>query len=287
MNNSPAPRTPSAQLSRRTVAAGLAWSVPTLAAVSAAPAFAVSPRLNPPGAACKLFYGTGTINAQEHSIFFGIPSTNGEVPAGTTVYWTITMSGGIGTGGANEVPTLEYSPSNEWTLTTDPVAGTVASSFTVTFVANRAIPAPSGTWCGPRAIWNTTDYTLRPGAAITISSTGSLLNPTTKKWEPASSGLSYNVAKRHPNNVNTAGRAPHVYKSKSGIQACYPPIQYSRVLNTNGTDNVTTYPAGVTPPGSRGTWDGKFNQPSATGQSSPAYVAGAASGPWEQPAAGC
>lgn len=229
---------------------------------------------------CRLFYGGGTINYQVHSIYLGVTSSTGVIPAGTRLTWTVNVSGGgAGTGGTNEVPTTNSSQNNIWSLEISQPAGTATSSFTATLVFNQDLTIGTGTWCAPALVW-TDIYSVRPGANISTSTTGTVGSSGTF----SGGELSYTVARRHPTSVNTTGRTPHVYLTRSGAQTCYPAISYSRLLNTNGTDNVTTYPTGVTPPGNRCSWDGRFCNSSSTGQSSPAYIGGAASGQYEQPA---
>ena len=220
-------------IDRRTVAQGTLWAVPVIMAAASAPAFAASPGVVSAGI-CGLFYGGGTINSQTHSIFLSVEGT-GTIKKGTTVTWNVSVTGGgSGTGGTNMVPNLTYSADNIYTLTTTPASGTPVSSFTVTLTVNQDTDAGNlGCDAGIRLVWTDTT-TIRPGATVSIS--GSSNQPTSQK-----SSLSYTVAKRWPNSVNSAGRTPHVYLSKSGAQTCYPSIQWSRVLPKDGYDNVTCY----------------------------------------------
>ena len=55
-----------------------------------------------------------------------------------------------------------------------------------------------------------------------------------------------------PTSVNTTGRRPHRYLSKSGLQTCYPEIKYVMTTASNastcgddGNDTSTTYPDGT------------------------------------------
>ena len=196
MSNPVASAAPSG-LPPRSIAKGDAWATPAIAIGATAPAFAASahkPTIS--GSICQLFYGSGTINQQTHSMYLGITTTTGTIPAGTTISWTICVSGG---GGTSEVPTTNYSANGIWTLT---------------------------------------------------------LSPAT---------------------INTTGRTPHYFLTKSDTQTCYPPVQYSRVLSSNGTDNVTCYPSGTSVTSSC-TWDGRFCNSSTTGLCTPPYVGGAQSG---------
>ncbi|MFZ2503371.1 MAG: hypothetical protein WAW88_11935, partial [Nocardioides sp.] len=100
-------------MTRRSLARGAAWTLPVVAMAAPAPAFAASPP-KITGTVCALFYGSGTINLQVHTITLGLTSDTGTIPAGTVMTWTVTQSGGsAGTGGANEVPTAATSAS--WT----------------------------------------------------------------------------------------------------------------------------------------------------------------------------
>lgn len=279
--STPRPAGTRSPVSRRAVAQGLAWSVPAVAATAAAPAFAASPT-TVGGSACSLFYGAGGTNNQTHEVSLGVTSTTGIIPAGTVLTWTITV-GADPSGRTSGVPTTNYSANDLWDLTLSPSTGSIGTlTATMRFNQDYNYGNPGGTWCAAQLVWNDT-FILRPRAPMTVTSNGATTAPA-GVTSAGTGTLAYTVAKRHPNSVNTTGRQPHVYTSKSGTQECYPAIGYSRVLNSNGTDNVTTYPAGVTPPGDRGAWDGRYAWPNATGQSSPAYRAGAASGQWNQPA---
>lgn len=225
-------------ISRRSVAKGAAWAAPVVLASSAIPAYAAS-RTQISGTVCGLFYGAGaSVNYQVHNISLGITSSTGLIPAGTTITWNFTMSGT----GAMESPTTNYSQNNNWSLAVSPAPGTQTSSFTVTFTANANMTAAEIN-CGPRLIWNDT-FSIKGGNTISMTSsvTGALSTP---------SSLSYVVANRFPSSVNTSGRTPHRYLSKTGGQACYPDIQYvltgaSRhsVCGVNGSDTSTVYPDG-------------------------------------------
>ena len=247
-NQQPISDATSRGVSRRSVAIGAAWAVPAVAFAGAAPAFAAS-RRTVTGTICRLFYGSGTINYQVHSVYLGVTSSDGIIPAGTVLTWTFTVSGGgSGTGGNNLIPTTNYSANGSWTMTLSQATGTaITGTFTATLTFNADYntgAGPGGTWCAPALVW-TDIYTIRPGASLSVTSTGSL--PTNKGTFTGGS-LSYTVARRHPTSINTSGRTPHVNVSKSGAQACYPEIQWSRLLSYDGYDNVTTYPAGTTVP---------------------------------------
>lgn len=203
-------------LSRRTLAKGAAWSVPVIAV--SAPAWAAAASRTVVGASiCSLFYGSTTsVNYEVHSIYLGVTATDNLIPAGTTFTWTVTMSGS-----GNEVPTLNYSQNNSWTLSTSPAPGDVASSFTVTLRTNTAVSASSIN-CAPALVWNDI-YSIKPATTVTISTkvTGTNLGGTTP------STLSYTVAKRTLTGINETGRRAHIYLSKSGGQTCYPTIRYT------------------------------------------------------------
>lgn len=262
-------------VSRRTIAKGAAWAVPAIAVASAAPAYAASRPTVVAASVCSLFYGSGTVNYQTHTINLGVTSSTGVIPAGTTLTWTVSMSGSD-----NEVPTTNYSQNNIWTLSLSQASGAVATSFTATLTFNQDYTLPDGansTWCAPGLVW-TNIYSIRPATTVSVSTSGTVgdsgsLNP---------GQLTYDVAKRY--DSSSSNPIPHIYTTKSGSQACWPSIQYSRVLSANGRDNVTTYPTDVIPPGSRCTWADYRCNSSATGQSSPAYVAGPFADQFVQPA---
>lgn len=235
-----------APVSRRTIAKGAAWAVPAIAVASAAPAYAASRQVLTTSV-CQLFYGSGTVNYQTHSIYLGVTSDSGVVPAGTTLSWTVSMSGS-----GNEVPTTNYSPNDIWDISLSPAAGTVASTFTATLTFNQDLEIGTGTWCDPALVW-TNVYAIRPATSVTVSSDGAVGGGA---GTVSPGGLTYTVAKRHPTSVNQSGRSPHVYTSRSGVQACWPEIQYSRLITSNGKDNVTTYPAGTAVTTTPCTWNG-------------------------------
>jgi len=230
-------------LSRRTLAKGAAWSVPVIAMSAPAWAAAAS-RTVVSASVCSLYYGSTTSTSYEiHSIFLGASATDNVIPAGTTFTWTVTMSG---TG--NEVPTLNYSQNNAWSLTTSPAPGTVASSFTVTLRTNTEVTA-SDINCAPALVWNS-NYSIKPQTTVTISTTAT----GTNLGGTPSASLSYTVAKRSPTGVNDTGRRAHIYRSKSGAQTCYPEIRYT--LNSAaqndicGSSGVTNSTSTVYPDGS-------------------------------------
>lgn len=221
-------------VSRRTIAKGAAWAVPAIAVASAAPAYAAS-RPAVATSVCNLFYGGGTINNQTHSIYLGVTSSTGVIPAGTRLTWTVSMSGS-----GNQVPTTNYSQNNIWTLSLSPASGTVATSFTATLTFNQDLTIGTGQWCAPALVWNDT-FLIRPATTITVNTGGTVAD----SGSLATGGLTYTVAKRHPTSINQTGRAPHIYTTRTGAQTCWPSIQWSRLLSNNGYDNVTTYPSGT------------------------------------------
>lgn len=259
-------------ISRRRLAAGVAWSVPAVALATAAPSFATS--RNAIGSSiCALYYGAGDLNTQTHSIYLGISATEGKIPAGTTLTWTINVTGGgPGTGGTNEVPTTNYSDNNMWKLTLSQTPGDAIAggSFTATITFNTDYQLPTGTatWCGPALVW-TNIYSIRPGATVTVTTSGSV--PTNGGAYTGPGSLKYNVAKRAPTGVNVGGRVPHVFLSKSGKQACYPEVRMSQLMENDGADDVVTYPAGTNITTPRCNWGGTTCFANATGLSTPPY----------------
>lgn len=232
-------------------------------AASAAPAFAASPP-KVYGTACELFYGAAGTNFQTHSLYLGVYTSSGIIPAGTTLTWDVTMAGG-----GNEIPSTNYSQTGLWTLTLSAASGTVASSFTATIVFNQdyvtGLGVGGGTWCAAALVW-TDIYSILPGARVTITSN----QPTGSGIIPGGAGsLSYTVADRHPQAINQTGRAPHYYTSRTGTQTCYPLVQYSRLLPNDGYDNVTCYPTGTTGLSLPCTWGTTSCASSATGLCTP------------------
>lgn len=264
--NTPTDRPAPITVSRRTIATGLAWSVPTMAAVSAAPAFAASHHTITNNV-CQLFYGAGSVNTQTHSIHLGVASSSGTIPAGTELSWTVTV-GTDPSGRASMVPVTDYSPNASWDLTLSQTTGSVGTfTATLRFKQEVVLAAPNTTWCGPTIIWDSS-VELKPRAPITVTSNGVIKGPASVT-SGGTGTLSYIAARRYAPTINDTGRAPHIYSSRAGVQTCYPAIQWSRLLSRNGYDNATTYPAGITPPGTRGTWNGTSVASSPTGQSTP------------------
>lgn len=119
--------------------------------------------------------------------------------------------------------------------------------------------SPSEINCAPALIW-TDLYPISPETTVTVTSTATGSNIA----GDTPSSLSYKVAKRYPTSVNTAGRRPHTYLSKSGGQICYPPVDYRLNAASESTrcgpdrnDTSTVYPDGTcsfyrTPAGVRG-----------------------------------
>lgn len=244
-------------VSRRRVVTAGAWATPLVAIAVAAPAAAASTlQTRVSGTICRLDYGKGELSYQRHGISLGLESSTGSVPAGTVFVWSVIMSDPVtGAKAINAVPTLEYSPSEAWTLTASPDEGKKASAFSVILTANRDITSP---WCGPRMVWtDLSRYRLRPGTRIYISSSST--GPGT---DPVDVGLEYTVAKRHPSRINDAGREPHNFLSKIGTQTCYPAIQYTRLLDKDGYDNVTCYAGEMcSPPKGRTAFEEQYIQP--------------------------
>lgn len=235
----------SQQVSRRTLAKGAAWAAPVVAASSVIPAYAASRNPSVGGTICSLFYAQGaSVNYQGHQVYLGVTSSDGTLPAGTTITWNFSMSGGS----YMRVPTTNYSANSVWSLTTSPARGTQTSNFTVTLTINQSTTT-SALNCVPSLIWTDgTAWSLSPETTITMNSVAS------GNVNPVPSGLSWKVAKRYPDSVNSSGRRAHRYISKSGDQACYPTIRYVTSNNTsssamacgdNGNSTSTIYPDGT------------------------------------------
>ena len=235
------------KLSRRNVAATALWATPVVIASVPAPAMAASNVIITANV-CELFYGSGTINVQTHSIYWGISSDTGTIPAGTVVTYSVTVDPTTNPDGLTdwEIPTNMYpggytvtSTNGPWYISYSPARGTAMTgtqTFTVTITFNQDYV---GNFCAA-SIWNDT-YTLRPASTITIS------GPTvTGALSAGSMGLKYRSARRYPTAINSTGRLPRVFQTKVGTQSCFPPVQYSILLSRTGFDNVTTYPSGTT-----------------------------------------
>ncbi|WP_145000838.1 hypothetical protein [Kocuria rhizophila] len=230
------------QISRRTLAKGAAWSVPTIAMGVAAPAYAASTDTFA-ATVCYLFYPKGTnVNFQGMQMFLGVSSTTEAIPRGTEFTWTVTTSG---TGG-NVVPGLNYSQQNRWSLSVTPATGTGAPSFSVLLKVLVDGVTLSELNCKASLIWNDTN---RITGGRTVSVVGTTRLSGSNQGREGTSALSFRVAKRYA--TTQPGTLPHVYLSKSDLQTCYPEIKYELTANstltgcgTNANDTSTTYPDG-------------------------------------------
>lgn len=274
---------------RRTLAKGAAWSLPAVMVAVAAPAFAASQYPTVTGRVCQLFYGSGTTNVQTHSIFWGITSSSGVIPAGTIVSYKVCVTP-PSTSDTWTIPTNEYPSGYSPTATNGPwyisyrnatdtgaiSSGTMQTGpqcFTVRVTFNQAY---TGSFCAA-SIWNDT-FTLRPASAIDITENGVIAGPAITGGPGT---LKYTAARRYPKSINSSGRTPHYYTSKSGVQSCYPAVQYAVELSNTGADNVTCYPSGTVVP-TPCSWDG-LGCSGTTGLCAP-RSGGPQSGQYTQPA---
>ena len=212
----------SENISRRTLAKGAAWSVPVIAASAAAPAFAAS-RTIVGGTVCRLYYGaTSSTNFEVHTINLGVTSNDGTIPAGTEFTWTVSFDNST-----TQAPTLSYSPSNLWTLTTSQPGGQVVASgsFTVTLTVNRDA-TPSDIGCGPGLVWNET-FRIRSGTTVTVTTAAT--GDDILRGNPAT--LRYTLGKQF-GTVSSLSRRPHRYLDKSGGQVCFPEVHYKIIAAT-------------------------------------------------------
>ncbi len=280
------------RVSRRALAAGAAWSVPVVGLTSATPALAASYGPIITGNVCQLFYGKGDINKQEHSIFLGVTSSSGTIPAATVVSWTVCVDPITNPDGGTTwtLPTREYpqgtsatDTSGDWffsyeTATASPsIPGTAlsigasqtgAKCFVVKVTFNKA---RTTSFCAA-IVW-TDIYTLRPASTITITSNGYISGPA---QGGGTGGLKYKAARRYPTTIKTSGRTPHIFQSKSGSQTCWPPVSTAVGMQSDGADDVVCYPAkpsGLTTPCS---WNGKMCDSDPAGVCTPPYTAAVA-----------
>lgn len=227
-------------ISRRTIAKGAAWSVPTIAMGAMAPAYAASADVYGP-TVCYLFYAKGeSVNYQGLQVFLGVSSTTAIIPKGTDFAWTVTMQGGAN----NEVPTLSYSQNSRWSLSVSPVSGSPAPSFTVHLRVLASDVKRTELNCNPSLIWNNI-YTITPSTTVTVEGKTTISSPGLGQGK--TSALSFEVARRDA----SSGRKPHKYLSKSGLQTCYPEIKWVATSGSNlsvcgagGNDTSTLYPDG-------------------------------------------
>lgn len=228
------------QISRRSIAKGVAWAAPTAVIATAIPAYAVSPKVT--GNVCEIFYGGGNNSVQTTNVYFSIDAPNG-IPAGTVLTWTVTTDRPV------SVPSLSYSQNNGWTLSTSPSTGTAVSSFTVTFRANRDLSAIG---CGPYMFWDGSGSggtaSISTGTRISVAST------TSGTATGDNSSLTWTIPKRN----STSMSLPTAMRYISSSTGCYPPVQYAfksgntAAYGTNGAfcgdggnNSSTLYPNGA------------------------------------------
>lgn len=222
------------------------WSAPAVILASAAPAYAASGNVLT-GVICQLYYGCGSVSQQDHTVSLGVTSSEGVIPAGSVFTWTFSVTGGgAGTSGVNRVPNVNRVRNGAWTLTVSPSSGRVCASFTATLRFHRDYIGKN--FCEAQLVWSGS-CTLRPGATITASSTGTVPQGQ-GTVEPAS--LEWTVARRDPTNTRDCRPVPHCYLRVSG--QCYPVIRWSCMSSRNGYDNVARYPGGFAVTAPR--WDG-------------------------------
>lgn len=262
------------QLSRRSVAKGAAWAVPVVAAASQAPALAASSDVITANV-CQLFYGSASNSYQTHSIYWGISSSSGTIPAGTVVSYQVTVDTSTASTTSWNIPSNEYpsgytatDTTGPWYISYTPARGTAMTgtqTFTVSVTFNQAY---TGSFCAASVWTSGTSYNLASGATITIA--GGTVTGGAGAVSAGASGLKYQSARRYPTSINSGGRSPQYFQSKSGVQTCYPPTQYSVLLSNTGFDNVTCYPTNTNiPSAARCTWGTTSCSASPTGLCTP------------------
>ncbi len=230
-------------LSRRQLAVGAAWAVPTVAIASPTPAFAASPP--PPStyaSICSISYGDGSATNQNMSLSFGFCTPTRRLTKGTVLTYRVASDKTLALPQLpSSTTTLGYSQARidpntiefkvtllqDWTLTNDCYCPTYASNTM-------------------KIRWMAPDMPLQQQSTLTISSTFN---------GGAPGSLKFKVAKRHfstpgdPSNPSVG----HVYYSKSGAQQCYPQIAYTYLSRSkvsdwacgDGSNDTTTwYPDG-------------------------------------------
>lgn len=251
------------KVSRRTVAKGVAWSVPAVAAAQAVPSFAASGNRESNavgGSVCEIFYGGGSQSTQRMSVYLmidytkistGTATSPQVIPAGTTVTWNVTMDASTSYSAVakyTQVPNVNYSKKSDWKLTVNPKSGTNTSSFTVTWTANQDVN-PSAFKCNcndgaqneqlPALIWpDSGGPQISPGVTVTVSSTSSV--PAKKDSSgnivdgaTQTSSLSWKVPRRR--STSKAVDYATVYLSKSGQQTKWPSTKYAHVSGSTAS----------------------------------------------------
>lgn len=275
-------------ISRRSVAKGAMWSVPAVAVASAAPAMAVSGPATIGAAVCNLFYGTGTINNQYHTIFFQLSSNTGTIPAGSVITNQVCVDPSTDPAGGTtwNIPTSTYPANNDFAISfTDSNGNPVSSGtqmsgsqcFNVVFTFNNDVD-PSKYGCLNGIVWNDV-YQLRPASTITVTQNASVTGSTSA----GTGSVKYKASRRYPNTVNNNGRLPHTFINKSGTITCFTSVSSSQQLQSDGADDVVCYPTGTNITTARCTWGTSTCAPSTTGLCTPPYK-GAVSGQTNIPA---
>lgn len=92
---------------RRTLVTGAAWAVPAVVIASPAAYAVASPDDTPRNDLCSIMYHEGDMKRQSVEFGLSVAQDKGVIAAGTTFYWTISVSGGTNVGDpvvASETP---------------------------------------------------------------------------------------------------------------------------------------------------------------------------------------
>lgn len=124
---------------RRTLVTGAAWAVPAVVIASPA-AFAVaSPDDTPRNDLCSIMYHDGDIQRQGLELGLSVSQDKGVVPAGTTFYWIVALSGGTDFG--DPVVSSDNPPNWQVTVTTNS-KGVSAAEWLIAATTTVELPTP-------------------------------------------------------------------------------------------------------------------------------------------------
>lgn len=162
------------EISRRTVAKGVAWVSPVVLASGAAPAFAASGVV----VTSSLTYGVYCPQLAEGttaSFALNIDSATGTVPAGTAIAWSVCVADPtVQAWGAPAVNYVNINPDNsaDWSVQTShsfAAALTGGDCYTITFTANTDVAVPAAP--AVELTWPSADAMLPNETPIVFSNT--------------------------------------------------------------------------------------------------------------------
>lgn len=124
---------------RRTLVTGAAWAVPAVVVASPAAYAVASPDDTPRNDLCSIMYHDGDIQRQGLELGLSVAQDKGVVPAGTTFYWIVTVSGGTDFGD----PVVSSETPSTWQVkVTTNNKGVSAAEWLITATTTVDLPTP-------------------------------------------------------------------------------------------------------------------------------------------------